>query len=160
MCKEIPRIGRRGNRPAAAILLLAVLPLSACYRAVPLETSQPVPGTRIVAQLTEQGTEEMARWVGPGAVAVEGIAGEVRPSAWELRLLSVQQRNGVETFWNQEPVLFPREALASVWVREFDRTRTYLTAAGVTAGVIVLGRLFGMGGLFGGSGGGEGTPPH
>jgi len=113
---------------------------------------------RVVARLTPPGSEEMARWIGPGIVEVEGVVQAIREDGWEIGLLRVQQAGRESVFWNREPVLFPREVLASVQERRLDRNRSVLAAGGITGGALLLARLVGGVVLSGGTGGGGGGP--
>jgi len=148
-----PRTARFG----AAALLLAVL-LSGCYTVRPLPSPEPDPGTRVRAQLTQAGTAELAPLIGPQVVRVEGIVDQARPEAWQLFLISVEQADGQEVFWNREPILFPREAIANAHERQLDRTRSFLVAGGITAGAILLGRLVAQSASSGNGGGGPPVP--
>jgi hypothetical protein len=138
--------------------LLASLLLSACYRTTPLPLSAPAPGTRIMAELTPQGSVEMAPTIGSGVHAVEGITAGARQGELDISLLRVIQNGGTGVEWNREVVRFPVTALGSVGERRLDRTRTYAAAGGLTVLAIVLGRIF-ANSLFEGSGTEEPPPP-
>lgn len=154
-----PRTGevRRAAPRAVSVCLLASFVLSACYRTSPLPSPQPEPGTRIVAELTRQGSVEMAPTIGSGVHAVEGIAAGARDGGLDISLLRVIQNGGTGVQWNREVVRFPTTALSSVGERRLDRTRTYVAAGGLTVLAVVLGRIFASS-IFEGSGD-DGQPP-
>lgn len=143
-------------RPVGVCLLASFL-LSACYRTTPLPPPGPAPGTRIVAELTPQGSVEMAPTIGSGVHAVEGIAAGARQGELDISLLRVIQNGGTGVEWNREVVRFPVTALGSVGERRLDRTRTYVAAGGLAVLAVVLGRVF-ANSIFEGSGD-DGTPP-
>jgi hypothetical protein len=97
---------------------------------------------RVVATLSPEGTFRMGETIGTGAIRVEGEVAEVSPQEWRLRMISVAMNDGREVGWNREPVAFPVGLIASVQERQFHRTKSWLTAGGVTAGVFILGRIF------------------
>ncbi len=123
---------------AATLVLL----LTACYTRRALTTSTPEPATRIVAQLTDSGVVAMGGAIGSGAYEVEGVVAEADASIWKLHLTRVEQRTGSSINWNGELVSFPRYALANATEKRFDRTRSWMAAGLVTAGAILVVKLF------------------
>ncbi len=153
---------KKSLRSILPVLALAgVLPaLAGCYTTTALGTSTPEPGTRVLADLTSQGTASMTPLIGPDVIQVEGTVVAVQPDTWDLLVKRVEQTGGRGSLWNEERVSFPASAIASVQARRLDRTRTYLAVAGGVVGAILLGRLIGSdGGIFGGGGGGGEVPP-
>jgi len=129
------------RRPVATLVLLLQ---TACYSLQPLELSVPSAETRVVAQLTDQGTVDMSNLIGPGATEVEGIVARADDQSWTLRLIRVDQRGGTSTPWNREEVVFPRSALTRVTVKRIDKARSWMLAAGITAAAILVGVSFGV----------------
>jgi hypothetical protein len=146
----------RGKR-ALALCLAALLPLPACYRMTPLENG-PVPGMRVVAALTSEGTERMADRIGPNIVRVEGETAAVQPAQLDLRMVRAWDRGGREYPWAREPVAFPREFVSWLQQRELDQRRSWLVAGAVTIAAVVLGRQF-VKGVFGGGSDRDPTVP-
>ena len=156
---EAGSAGRRAGVRCVSAFLLAVLPLSACYQTLPLADSTPAPGTRVMAQLTREGSAQMAPWIGAGASAVEGIVLDVQPAEWQLSVLRVEQVVGTDVVWNREAVRFPASALATVSERRFEKQRSYLAAGLITVGLVVLGRVFANSVFSGSDGSGQPPPP-
>jgi hypothetical protein len=140
---------RAMRRVVAVATLLSFF--TACYAQRPLTAPVPSPTTRVVAQLTDSGVVTMANAIGPGAVAVEGVVSEAGTDGWTLQLLRVEQRGGVSTQWNREPVRFPRNALTNVRERRLDRNRSWFAAGVVAAAAVAIALLFGP--VLGGGGG-------
>jgi hypothetical protein len=113
---------------------------SGCYRTTDLAT-EPTPETRVLAQLSPVGAEQMAPLIGVDAIAVEAEVIRWGSSDVELALLRVDHR-GRSILWNREPVIFPVGTLRDVQERRLDTTRTALFAGGVTTVAVVLGVAF------------------
>lgn len=138
--------------PAVTVALALGLSVTACYTQRPLTTPVPVLGTQIVAELTDTGTVLMANLLGPGVIEVEGLVSEADGNNWKLLMTRVEQRGVGATFWNKEPVAFPRLALTRVTERQFDRKRSWLIAGVIATTAIVAAHSFGAFSL-GGEGG-------
>ena len=128
--------------PARAVALASLLALAACYVERPLGTSVPAPETRIAAQLTDQGTVDMANLIGGGAISVEGVVTTADASSWELSLLKVRNREGQTVTWNRERVVFPRSVLTNARERNLDTTRSWIAAGALLAGAVLASVLF------------------
>ena len=145
------------RRPSLTLLALPAL-LSSCHTYQPVTTTPPS-GVRVRAELTDLGTVEMARHVGPGVGAIEGRVLEATDSVVTLGVLTVRNRNGIENYWKGERVAVPRELVSALSTRELSRARTTLAAGtlvGVAAAVAVLFATGTIGGSQGGGGGGSG----
>jgi hypothetical protein len=116
---------------------------TACYAQRPLSVAVPAPATRIVAQVTDTGAVVMGSAIGPGVVEVEGVVAEADATTWKLQVVRVEQRGGISTPWNREVVSFPRNALTSPREKRLDRTRSWLMAGLVVAGLVAVAVLFG-----------------
>jgi outer membrane murein-binding lipoprotein Lpp len=154
---DAPHGSPRGWVRAVAAGLLPCLLLAGCYNQVPLPAQDPAPSTRVVVHLGQGGSDEVARQLGPGVVAVEGDVSAVRPDAIDLFVRNTQAQNGGSTPWNGEPVTIPRSAVTSVELRTLNRTRSFLLAGAIVAGTLLVARLLG-GVVFDGDGGGGGGP--
>ena len=128
------------NKIVAALVIC--LSAAGCYQQRPLQTPTPAPATRVVAQLTDSGTVVMGSALGPGVLAVEGVVAKADEHAWTLQMVRVDQRDGRSISWNRELVSFPRNLLANPNVVVLDKKRSWLAAAGITVGAIVLARVF------------------
>ena len=119
------------------VILIGVLSLSAgCYNYDPLTTPSPDPGTYVAAHLTDGGSEELARYLGPNVFIVRGRY--LGPDARGLlvSVSSVETKRGDELSWQGETVALPVDAITSLEVRRLSKGRTLLLA-GVGAGGLV-----------------------
>ena len=143
------------TRAFAAVLMLT---FSACYKYVPVEVSGPPPGARAHVVLSDEGTVEMARWVGPGTRAIEGDVVRADANGLTVSVRRIEKRNGIEEFWKGEQVTIPRGAVSTYTERRLSRSRTAILGAGVVAAALVIGQAFGdITGIFGRDGGGPGS---
>jgi len=128
-------------RAQAACVGAMLVTSAGCYRQVPLGLDRPANEARIVATLTDIGSDQMAQAIGVAAYEVEGLVESANDSTWRLRMRRVEQRGGVSTLWNSEIVSFPRSTLTNVRVREIDKRKSWLAAAAFAATSFVLQRI-------------------
>jgi hypothetical protein len=142
------------RRRAFAILTVPTL-LSACHRYVPV--TGPLPeGARVAIDLTDRGTFELARFVGPGVVALEGQLLDMDDSTITVAVTTARQRNGIESYWTRERVGIDRNFVGTIEQRQVSGPRTAMAAAGFTLLLSALAVAFA--GVFGGgSSGGDAT---
>ncbi len=129
--------------------------LAACFSQAPLPSAIPAPETRIVAQVTDTGVLSMSNAIGSGATEVEGVVAGADATAWDLRMIRVDYRNGQSVVWNRELVRFPRSALSQATERRFSNKRSWIMAGLLTSTAFLAARFLGV------IGGGDGTekPP-
>lgn len=140
-------------RQTGGMILLALL-ASGCHRYAALAPADLSPGRQVRAELGDDGSADLARWIGPRGVAVGGRIESVSDSALTISVTEVVRRNGVAESWRGEQVSVPRSQLATVRERRFDRTRTLLLGAGVVAALVSVDAALGDAGLlFRGRGG-------
>ena len=139
--------------PIVTLLLFA---LSGCYTYRPLVSPDPVAGTRVSAQLTEEGSRDLSGKIGPAVEHVEGEVLRVDSAGIQLSVLQVEGFRGIESDWNGEPVLIPRTAVAGWQQRRFSVGGTGFVGGLVLGGVYAMYRLLGGPGIFQGGGRGGG----
>jgi hypothetical protein len=139
---------------ASGICSLALV-LSGCYVTVPVTQSRLQPGDRVRVQLTEQGADDLARYLGPNVATVDGRLLQNSDGALALSVTTVATRSGDEQFWKGEQVSIPRGTVANISARKLSIWRSGLIGAAVLASVASIGLVSGSS-----SGGGRGgTPP-
>jgi len=137
-------------------LLLGAVIVTGCYRYVPLATPQLQPGTRVSAELTDSGTLELARYLGPGVFLVGGRLLGNNDRELSLAVFTVQSRDGQESYWKGEAVTLPRPVIGSLRERRLAVGRSAVMAGAFLAGAVALLDAFGVIGPQTGPGG---TPP-
>ena len=137
-------------------LLLAVLVAGGCYRYVAAPASGVEPGMKVRAVLSDHGTADLARYLGPSVTAVEGQVISSSEIEMIVAVSLTELHSGMENYWNNEQVALPRNALASVYLQRFSGARTALLAGGITAGGLLLNAALGNALSIGGGGKGDG----
>jgi len=130
--------------------------LAGCYTYRPLISPDPVAGTRVSAQLTEEGSRDLSGKVGPEVEHVEGEVLRVDSAGIQLSVRQVEGFKGIESDWNGEPVVIPRTAVAGWQQRRFSVGGTGFVGGLVLGGVYAMYRLLGGPGIFQGGGRGGG----
>ena len=139
------------------MLLSSTLPLAGCHRYTQLAPADLAPGRVVRAELGDQGTADLARWIGPRSEYVGGRLESVSDTALTLSVTQVVRRNGVTEPWQGESITVPRSYLTSVSERRFDRTRTLLLGAGIVAAFLTVDAALGDAGILFRGRGGSGT---
>jgi hypothetical protein len=135
-----------------------LLALSACYTYRPLASPEPAPGDRVSAQLTIEGSRELANQIGPEVLHVEGDVLEVDSSGLNLQVREIESYRGIRSGWGGERLHVPRQAVAGMQQRKLSVGGTGLLAGVLTAGMYAIYRVLGGPGLFEGGNGGSGGP--
>jgi len=143
-----------------AVLGLATSP-AACYVYEPVSRLTPPPGREVRIELTEFGTTEVARSVGPNVVTLLGRLVSNSPDGYRVAIDAVRTARGGEQPWEGEgSVDVPAAAIARVEARTFSRERTILLATGLVVGAVaVVAGANALGNDGGGSRGPGGNPP-
>ena len=141
----------------STVLILAVCALAGCYTYRPLATPEPVPGTRVSAELTDDGSRGLSGQIGPAVEHVEGEVVGVDSTGIELSVLQVEGFRGFQSDWKGEHVRLPRQTVAGWQERKLSVAGTGFFGGLVAGGIYAMYRLLGGPGLFqGGRGGGAG----
>ena len=119
--------------------LLCVL-LTGCYVNVPLVGSrpEPVPGTRLVIELTDQGRVGMERQLGPEVARFEGALVSRSDTSYELGVSSVIGLWGSQTRWQGERVAIRVDYVRRMSERRFSKGRTVAALGAGAAGFVAL----------------------
>ena len=134
------------------IPLVAIL-LCGCYVNVPLSTT-PDPGERVHVLLTDQGSVDLAQYLGRNVGSVDGRLLGGGDSVLTLAVSQVTSRAGDEDYWKGETVKLPRHTVASVQGRKLSFWRSGLIGSALVGGLAII-----VGSGVGGSSGGKTTPP-
>ena len=143
-------------RLVSPIVTLLVFALCGCYTYRPLVSPEPVAGTRVSAQLTEEGSRNLSGEIGPAVEHVEGDVLRVDSAGIQLSVRQVEAFRGIESDWNGEPVVIPRTAVAGWQQRRLSLGGTGFVGGLVLGGVYAMYRLLGGPGIFQGGGRGGG----
>ena len=126
-----------------ASLVLAALSLTGgCYNYSPLTTATLVPGTYVAITLTDAGSQELARYLGPNVFVVRGRYVGDGDQGVLLSVVAVQLVRGDEVPWAGEQVALPNSAIASMQVRQFAKGRSVLLAGVGITGLVATTAAF------------------
>ena len=131
------------------VSLVAVGALAGCYVYRPIDTVEPRIGTRVSADLTDVGSDTLARYVGPGVTSLRGGVVNTEGAAVTLAVTSVTDRSGQQQFWKGEQVRVPRVAVRDFTQRSFSLGRSVLLGAALLGSSLVAWEAF-QGGIHGG----------
>jgi hypothetical protein len=134
---------------------------SGCYVYTPVSTT-PVTGSTLAFELNDRGRVGLGQNIGPSARTIEGTLQPNGDSAYALHVLSVGYLNGQTNKWNGEQLSVSKDFVRDVRERHFSKSRTWLTAGAVTAGIVAFlasRNLLGFGAPERQPGGGE-IPPE
>ena len=144
----------RVSTPVAGVLILL---LAGCYTYRPLPSVAPAAGERVSAQLTDQGSRDLAGQIGPDILHVDGEVAAVDSGGFELVVRQVESFRGIQSDWNGEKVRLPKSAVAGIQQRQLSLGGTGLMSGVLAAAGYAIYRVLGGPGLFeGGTGQGAG----
>jgi hypothetical protein len=142
-----------------SLVALSCWVVGGCYQFRPISGVPRETGASVRVSLTDRGSVDLAPYIGPTIVKVDGRLESASDSAFTLLLANVIARNGVETAWAGEKVLFHTSYVSRLESRRLDTRRSWLAAAVVVGGTVALGRVFSLfGGSSSGKTGGSGDP--
>src|SRR2546429_64031 len=142
----------------AAILIAAGL-TAGCYSYHRLGTPDPEPGMSVAVTLTDAGTQELGRYLGPDAFIVRGRYVRADERGLVVAVVQVETKRGDWQPWAGESVTLPTGHIASLEARRLAKGRTVLLAGVGVASLAATPLAFTLAGGGGGSGGGRAPPP-
>ena len=126
--------------------------LCGCYEYLPPPSrTTDLTGKRVELKLTDAGSVVLASAIGPQSESVGGTLVDLQQDNLVVSVLSVTNRNGLETGWKGERIEVPRSMIARLEERRFSVRRTFFASATLMAGLVIAQRAFG------GSGGAQHT---
>lgn len=132
------RAGGEPTRFLSGCLLVFLLGVtSGCYVYSPAPPS-PARGTRLLLELNDRGRVALGDSIGPSGRVVEGTVTANSDSAYSLRVVRVGYLNGQSNNWNGEPLVVPKDLVGNVKERRLSKSRSWLTATGVSVAVVAF----------------------
>jgi len=133
------------------VILSIALVLTGCYTYRPIAIPAPAEGTRVSAQLTGQGSVDLAGQIGPDVLHVEGDVIGADSTGLELVVREIESFRGIRSDWQGERVRIPRQAVAGMQERRLSIGGTGLLGGVMAAGLYAIYRVLGGPGLFEGN---------
>lgn len=132
-------------RLSVGVLVAAAVLQVACYNYLPLGRAGVVPSSYLAVTLSESGSDELARYLGPDALVVRGRYVGPTERGLALSVESVESRRGNIARWAGETVVVPGEYVRLVEQREVSRPKTALLVGAALLGFVVTYQTFGPG---------------
>jgi hypothetical protein len=127
-----------------AISMAAAWLAAACYDYQPLATPSPEPGTYMVATLTDSGSEELARVLGPDVLVVRGRYLGDSDRGMLVSVSGVETKRGSVLSWAGETVALPVHDVAELEVRKLAKGRSALLVGAGVAGLVATTAAFAL----------------
>ena len=118
--------------------VVGALLLCSCYTYRNTAVGDAVLMAPVRVELTEEGSQEITRQVGPRGSALEGIVRGKSDSALTFDVTALTRSNGVEETWHGEHVTVPRSAVYRIQLRKFSALNTGLFIAGILSGALLV----------------------
>jgi hypothetical protein len=94
--------------------------------------------TPVRVELTEEGSQEITKQVGPRGIMLEGVLAARSDSDLVFDVSALTRMNGVEETWHGERVTVPASSVSRIQLRKFSALNTGLFVAGIIAGGYLL----------------------
>ncbi|HXQ28276.1 MAG TPA: hypothetical protein VN848_03315 [Gemmatimonadales bacterium] len=122
-----------------------ILATAGCYNFDPVPQTGPQSGSVVITTLTDQGSLDLGRYLGPQVAAVVGRVQRLNGDDIVLSVSSVRNHDGIEHFWKGETVTLPRPDIASVDIRKLSIGRSIFCVVLGIGGAYELTQAFGIG---------------
>jgi hypothetical protein len=118
--------------------VVSVLLLCSCYTYRNTAVGDAALMTPVRVELTEEGSQEITKQVGPRGSVLEGVLAAKSDSALIFGVTALTRTNGVEETWHGEHVTVPASSVSRIQLRKLSRLNTGLFLAGLLAGGFLL----------------------
>lgn len=126
---------------AASIGLITQL---GCYSYRPVHGQTPTAGGEVRVSLSDAGRVQLADQLGESMDWVQGTLASADSTQLTVDVKLTRSLRGSYATWFGDRVQIPARGVAQVTSREFSKSRSYMLAAGLTAGLVVLSRLISL----------------
>ena len=123
--------------PMRAAIGFTLCLTAGCYNYHPLATMSPEPGSYVAATLTDQGSTDLARYLGPSVFLVRGRYLGDSDAGLLVSVSAVELKRGDDVSWAGETITLPPDAVASLEVRHLAKGRTLLLASAGAGSLVV-----------------------
>src|SRR5882672_4008744 len=118
--------------------IVSALLLCSCYTYRNTAVGDAALMAPVRVELTENGSQEITKQVGPRSSSLEGVITEKSESTLVFGVTALTRMNGVEESWHGEHVTVPTSAVSRIQRRKFSALNTGLFIAGLVAGGLLL----------------------
>jgi hypothetical protein len=119
-------------------VILGVFLLCGCYTYRNTAVGDAALMAPVRVELTEDGSQEIAKQVGPRGSILEGVVAAKSDSSIIFGVTALTRFNGVEETWHGERVTVPTSFVSRMQLRKFSKLNTGLFVAGIVAGAMLV----------------------
>jgi hypothetical protein len=117
-------------------VLLAAAATGACYTYRPVEGAQPAQGHAIRLDLNAEGTDRLARQLGPRISQLEGRVAAIDADTMRFLVRVARTPDLIESYFKDDTVSLPRTAISSISERRLSAGQTVAVSGLLVAGAI------------------------
>jgi hypothetical protein len=125
--------------------IVSALLLCSCYTYRNTAVGDAALMTPVRVELTENGSEEITKQVGPRSSSLEGLLTAKSDSALIFGVTALTRTNGVEETWHGEHVTVPTSSVSRIQLRRFSPLNTGLFVAALLGGGLLVKTASGAG---------------
>jgi hypothetical protein len=118
--------------------ILSVILLCGCYTYRNTAVGDAALMAPVRVELTEDGSQEIAKQVGPRGSILEGVVAGRSDSSIIFGVTALTRVNGVEETWHGERVTVPTSFVSRIQLRKFSKLNTALFVGGIVAGAFLV----------------------
>jgi hypothetical protein len=118
------------------LLLLVAAGTGACYSYRPVDGAQPVAGHAIRVELNAEGTDRLARQLGPRISQLEGRVAAADPDTLRFLVRVARTPDLIESYFKDDTVSLPRTAITGMSERKLSAGPTVAVSGLLVAGAI------------------------
>jgi hypothetical protein len=127
----------RSRFARACVLACSAAVVAGCYVYTPAPVT-PAVGSQLRLELNDRGRVGLGDSIGPAAQTIEGTTIFDSDSAYKLGVTRVGYLNGQSNKWTGEPLLIAKTFVTNATQQKFSKSRTWLTATGLTAAAVAF----------------------
>ena len=133
--------------------IVSALLLCSCYTYRNTAVGDAALMAPVRVELTENGSQEITKQVGPRSSSLEGVITEKSESTLVFGVTALTRTNGVEETWHGEHVTVPSSSVSRILLRRFSPLNTGLFVAGLLGGGLLVKTVAGAGNVIRNAGG-------
>jgi hypothetical protein len=133
--------------------IVSVFLLCGCYTYRSTAVGDAALMSPVRVELTEEGSQEITKQVGPRGTMLEGIVTAKSDSAFIFGVTALTRTNGVEETWHGEHVTVAMSGVSRIQLRKFSALNTGLFIAGLVTGGLLVKTVSDPGNVLGKPGG-------
>ena len=119
-------------------IILGAFLLCGCYTYRNTAVGDAAVMAPVRVELTEGGSQEIAKQVGPRGSILEGVVAATSDSSIIFGVTALTRFNGVEETWHGERVTVPTASVSRIQLRKFSKLNTSLFVGGILAGAFLV----------------------